>query len=176
MLDHIAYEFMKFIAVHGKEYVTLEEWNNRLALFTSAYKFVEEHNSSDSSYKAGLNQFSDWTDEERSKLLGLSGLLHENNEPTISGVPTNDSIDWREIGDTVTPVKDQGACGSCWAFSATETVESAYVIAGNDQVIMAPQELVDCARGLFSNHGCLTTVATVAGTTTPGSGSSPTCP
>jgi len=154
MLDHIAYEFMKFIAVHGKEYVTLEEWNNRLALFTSAYKFVEEHNSSDSSYKAGLNQFSDWTDEERSKLLGLSGLLHENNEPTISGVPTNDSIDWREIGDTVTPVKDQGACGSCWAFSATETVESAYVIAGNDQVIMAPQELVDCARGLFSNHGC----------------------
>merc|ERR1739846_6603 len=118
--------------------------------------FVEEHNSSDSSYKAGLNQFSDWTDEERSKLLGLSGLLHENNEPTISGVPTNDSIDWREIGDTVTPVKDQGACGSCWAFSATEAIESAYVIAGNDQVIMAPQELVDCTMGPgpFFSQGC----------------------
>lgn len=54
----------------------------------------------------------------------------------------------------MTPVKDQGQCGSCWAFSATETTESSYVLAGNDQVIMSPQELVDCARGLFSNHGC----------------------
>lgn len=54
----------------------------------------------------------------------------------------------------MTPVKDQGQCGSCWAFSATETTESSWVIAGNDQVIMSPQELVDCAKGLFSNHGC----------------------
>jgi len=54
----------------------------------------------------------------------------------------------------VTPVKDQGQCGSCWAFSATETTESSWVIAGNEQVIMSPQELVDCAKGLFSNHGC----------------------
>jgi C1A family cysteine protease len=72
----------------------------------------------------------------------------------FTGVTNADSIDWREVGDVVTPVKDQGQCGSCWAFSATEAVESAYVIAGNDQVIMAPQELVDCARGMFTSHGC----------------------
>merc|ERR1711981_535781 len=153
MLDKIAYEFMHFIAKHGKAYETLEDWNTRPALFTAAYNFVEEHNSGSSTYKAGLNQFSDWTDEERSKLLGIKEQ-HVNNEPKKSGVAPNDSVDWRDVSGVVTPVKDQGACGSCWAFSATETVESAYVIAGNDQVIMAPQELVDCARGLFSNHGC----------------------
>ena len=46
-------------------------------------------------------------------------------------------INWVDLG-AVTPVKDQGQCGSCWAFSATESLESAYVIAGNDQVVMAP--------------------------------------
>ena len=55
MLDHIAYEFMKFIAVHGKEYVTLEEWNRRLALFEQTWNFIEERNSQDSSYRAGTN-------------------------------------------------------------------------------------------------------------------------
>merc|ERR1711994_840788 len=44
--------------------------------------------------------------------------------------------------------------GSCWAFSATESVESAYILAGIAPVVMAPQELVDCSRGILSNHGC----------------------
>ena len=62
----------------------------------------------------------------------------------ISNLP--DSFDWRDQGK-VTPVKDQGRCNSCWAFSAIEVIESAWMIAGNAQVIMSEQELIDCTRG-----------------------------
>jgi len=156
MLDHIAYEFMKFIAVHGKEYVTLEEWNRRLALFEQTWNFIEERNSMDSSYRAGTNQFSDWSHEEYESMLGLKGIERdEDQEDLFTGVSNSNGVDWRKTRGVVTPVKNQGQCGSCWAFSATESVESAYVIAGNKQVIMAPQELVDCSSGMFSgNHGC----------------------
>ena len=156
MLDHIAYEFMKFIAVHGKEYVTLEEWNRRLALFEETWNFIEERNSTDSSYRAGTNQFSDWSHEEYESMLGLKGIERdEDQEDLFTGVSNSNGVDWRNTRGVVTAVKNQGQCGSCWAFSATESVESAYVIAGNKQVIMAPQELVDCSKGLFSgNHGC----------------------
>ena len=65
-----------------------------------------------------------------------------------------DSFDWRDEG-MVTPVKDQGQCGSCWAFSSIEAVESAYAIAGNDLVVMSPQELVDCTLyPVTQNNGC----------------------
>merc|ERR1711893_575506 len=100
---------------------------------------------------------SGWSQQEYIKLLGLREIEHQQREAIwpFKGTPSNaDSLDWRDVAGAVTPVKDQGACGSCWAFSATEAVESAYAIAGNDQVIMAPQELVDCTRSLFGNHGC----------------------
>ena len=98
---------------------------------------------------------SDWTDEEYQSILGLKDQQDFTDDiEEWEGVADADSIDWRDVPNVVTPVKDQGQCGSCWAFSATEAVESAYVLAGNEQVIMAPQELVDCSKGLFSNHGC----------------------
>ena len=90
----------------------------------------------------------------------MMGLRTEDTEKPegkmlFTGTASNESLDWRDVKDVVTPVKNQGQCGSCWAFSATEAVESAYVIAGNKQVIMSPQELVDCAKGFIrNNHGC----------------------
>jgi len=56
----------------------------------------------------------------------------------FTGSPNSSGKDWREVKDVLTDVKDQGQCGSCWAFSATESLESAYVLAGNDQVVLAP--------------------------------------
>lgn len=60
----------------------------------------------------------------------------------LEGLPSK--LDWRDT-KMVTPVKDQGGCGSCWAFSATETVESAVAVATGKLIELAPQEYVDCA-------------------------------
>merc|ERR1711988_1089511 len=59
--------------------------------------------------------------------------------------PNPESVDWRKQGK-VTPVKNQGGCGSCWAFSATETVESAYAIATGKLIELAPQTYVNCVE------------------------------
>ena len=73
----------------------------------------------------------------------------------FEGTPNSTGIGRRpDSRHALTAVKDQGQCGSCWAFSATETVESAYTLAGNDAAIASPQELVGCSKGLLSHHGC----------------------
>ena len=62
-------------------------------------------------------------------------------------------IDWRDLG-AVTPVVDQGVCGSCWAFSAVATLESANYIKNGELLNLSQQQLVDCAGGEFGNYGC----------------------
>ena len=158
LMTEMDYSFMKFITKFSKFYETVEEFNLRKDQFVASVQTIAELNSGNGSYKAGLNHFSDWTEEEYNTMLGLKNVLQERQDSlvkfTIEEGENVAPVDWRDAAGVVTPVKDQGACGSCWAFSATEAVESAYVIAGNEQVIMAPQELVDCSKGIFSNHGC----------------------
>jgi cysteine peptidase B len=101
----------------------------------------------------GFTKFSDWSEREQLSLNGL--VLPDDYKPTFEqhgkaqANPTA-PIDWVSKGKT-TPVKDQGQCGSCWAFSATETVESALLMAGKSVVPLAPQEIVDCDH---NDGGC----------------------
>jgi len=71
--------------------------------------------------------------------------------PKETAAPAPASKDWRKEAGVLTPVKNQGQCGSCWAFSTIETLESREKLAGNDLVVLSEQELVDCDK---VDHGC----------------------
>jgi len=66
---------------------------------------------------------------------------------------SNGAVDWRDIGAGTT-VKDQGQCGSCWAFSTTGTVEGIYRIERGNTKLFSEQQLVDCTLGRGGNAGC----------------------
>jgi hypothetical protein len=99
----------------------------------------------------GFTKFSDWSLEEFRKLNGFRPAK-PLTVPTFKGVVPAPSgpVDWVAKGMT-TAVKDQGQCGSCWAFSTTETVESANLLAGRQVPNLSPQEIVDCDT---SDQGC----------------------
>merc|ERR1712066_687790 len=71
----------------------------------------------------------------------------------VQNVGLSDFKDWRTEGNFVTPVKNQGHCGSCWTFSSTGCLESAWAIHRGELVSLAEQQFIDCA-GNFDNHGC----------------------
>jgi cathepsin L len=136
---------------------TIEEFNFRKEIFAATHKLIEEHNAGDHSYTLGHNRMSDWTETEYSKVLGyrndLKTLNHvETPEPALledlESIPT--AIDWRDH-KAVTPVKDQGSCGSCWAFSTTGCLEGAHAIKSGHLISFSEQQLVDCDP---RNAGC----------------------
>jgi len=137
-------KFHSFIARHGKTY-SREEYIYRLGVFERNMEEIARLNSQSRNAVYGVTLFTDLTKEEFSQLLGYrSNETHtpmEELETSPNALPS--SFDWRTKG-VVTAVKDQGSCGSCWAFSATEEIESMVLRAGRPAVILSPQQIVDC--------------------------------
>ena len=98
---------MSYLALYGKSYLTLEEHSKRHDLWFETDKLIKEHNATDSSFKLGHNKFSDYTDYERTTILGYKPGTNIINkpEPVDMGMPSSDSVDWRTQG-AVTPVKN----------------------------------------------------------------------
>jgi C1A family cysteine protease len=156
-INESQFEFMQYIAKHGKSYPTLENFNMRMELFNERNAIIKEHNSDDTATsQMGHNFISDFTEAERSNLLGLKA----EHMPTFEGevfvatnAPIANSVNWVTAGK-VGAVKDQGQCGSCWAFSATGSVESAVSVAtGRHPGNYSEQQLVDCSSS-YGNNGC----------------------
>ncbi|KAG6424937.1 hypothetical protein SASPL_115360 [Salvia splendens] len=128
--ENLVSVYESWLAKHGKSYNAISEKGDRFEIFKDNMKFINEHNSVDRPYKLGLNRFADLT-TRREKLP--------------------DSVDWRDKG-AVAPIKDQGQCGSCWAFSTIGAVEGVNQIVTGDLNVLSEQELVDCDTS--SNQGC----------------------
>merc|ERR1719197_1801244 len=96
----------------------------------------------------GVNQFADLTPREFKALISrpLDRKMSYNYAQLDANFEAPASIDWTQNG-AVTPVKDQGQCGSCWAFSTTGSTEGAWQIATGNLVSLSEQQLVDCDKG-----------------------------
>ena len=145
-------EFESWKAKHSISYESMFENAYREKVFLENLAEIRLHNAKEArTYDMGLNQFSALTQEEFAQTyLGLQTPELKNVETNNLGVTVAD-IDWVSQG-FVTPVKNQGQCGSCWAFSATGGLEGLSKSQGNLQSF-SEQQLVDCS-GKYGNQAC----------------------
>ncbi|KAL8604584.1 hypothetical protein ACOMHN_013364 [Nucella lapillus] len=145
--------------IHGKEYTPFEEVYRKRVFFQNL-RDVLKHNAKypvSVSYARGMNQFSDMTVEEYRTYNRLLPRTHSgsicssaSHNMSLEHLPT--TVDWRTKG-FVTPVKNQGQCGSCWAFSTTGSVEGQHFNKTGHLLSLSEQQLIDCS-GPEGNQGC----------------------
>ncbi|XP_013412321.1 cathepsin L1 isoform X4 [Lingula anatina] len=144
---------------HGKSYRSYDEELYRRAIWEDRLEWIAKHNREYDmglhTYSVGSNQFNDMTLEEFSRTM-LGYVMPLNQTGTLYMPPSDQklaaSVDWRSKG-YVTGVKNQGGCGSCWAFSTTGSVEGQHKRATGKLVSLSEQQLVDCSRR-YGNNGC----------------------
>lgn len=142
-------EFARFKVEHGKIYLHPEEEKLRFEIFESNLRKISEHNANPyNTWTMEVNQFADLTAEEfKATLTGyqrtpMSGQDFSDRRMYSKDLPA--SVDWRDSG-VITDPKNQGSCGSCWAFATLEQIES-YAMLNNISVDpLSAQEITSCA-------------------------------
>lgn len=141
--------FENFLKKYERRYANDNEHNMRLRIFKRNLHKIEMLNKHEQgTAKYGINEFADLTEKEYLRKTGLVvSERHENDfgNPIadIPDVPLPANFDWRDKG-AVTPVKNQGNCGSCWSFSVTGNIEGLHAIKTGSLEAYSEQELLDC--------------------------------
>jgi len=159
--------FAQFVHDYGRDYESVAEVNEKFDNFKIVMKIAAQHSKANPLARFGVNKFADVHPDEfrRTHLMPTNWsttLKTDKHYPKFfkthkmhpvkrnaQGVPN--AINWCTDKNACTPVKDQGQCGSCWAFSATETIESAMMIAGQAPPPLGPEQIVDCDTSM---QGC----------------------
>jgi len=147
-------KFAAWMRTHQKSY-TADEFQARYAIFKDNADFVAEWNADPKhTHQVELNFLADLSNTEYQKLY-LGTHYEASSTPTFVPAllqPQDISLNWNDK-NVVTPVKDQGQCGSCWSFSATGSIEGAYAIKTGNLVSLSEQNLMDCSNS-YGNMGC----------------------
>ncbi|CAG9839868.1 unnamed protein product [Diabrotica balteata] len=154
-------QWARFKVDHLKKYDHLKEEQIRFQIFSQNLNKIEEHNAryknGEVSYYLAVNHFADMTPQEFKAMID-SQIAHMP-KPNItsrfvvdSQLTVPESMDWRSKG-AVAPIRDQGSCGSCWAFSAAGALEGQRFLTENKLEVLSTQQLVDCSGGYY-NLGC----------------------
>jgi C1A family cysteine protease len=152
-------QFTNFQERFSKRYNNIEEMETRFQIFKTNLRNIILHNlDRTQNFTMGINQFTDLTPQEF-KDQYISGFKTEVgsygcNSFSSGGSGLPSSVDWRNKG-VVNPVRDQGQCGSCWAFATTANAESVWAISTGKLLDLSEEFLVDCASGPgYYNMGC----------------------
>ena len=157
-----AYDFAAYAAEFGKSYGEAAERAARADIFAGRLAVIRAHNADAShGWKRGVNALTDRTPAELRAMKGLDkAMLHggkaaaaakaalARGAPAAPAAPASaadlpPSVDWRDHG-AVTPVKNQGECGSCWTFASAETLESHWYLQTGKLQELSEQFILDC--------------------------------
>ena len=144
-------EFRQFLETHRVGYGTNDEYAYRLGVFQSNLATIAKLNQMNPEATFAVNQFADRTPEEMSVLRGLRVPAGRRNVNHFFTENNAAAVDWTNMWSAV---KNQGQCGSCWAFSATAAFEARYAQSKGDTkvtTLFSEQELVDCDK---QSEGC----------------------
>jgi C1A family cysteine protease len=152
---NLVYKFNDWVNTFQIEFQSNDHYYTIMQKWINNNDYIDKINQEGRSYTLGHNQFSgmdelDFSQYVNNNQLNGSFKVYESNETWIP-----ESVDWRN-NNSVTPVKDQGQCGSCWSFSTTGSLEGIYAIQTGELVSFSEQQLVDCdnLRHGGKDHGC----------------------
>ncbi|KAK9814317.1 hypothetical protein WJX72_003933 [[Myrmecia] bisecta] len=170
LLPHVRFggdeQYDEFVWQHSRRHGSQADYDRRAAVFRSNVAYIDAWNANRTDHVLGINHLTDWTQEEFEAALlprhgeerpprpPLSALLPHDSRPAgVAGralnrnlrpaAPVPTSVDWR--GTAAGLVKDQAACGSCWAFGASGAMEAAFFMATGVGISLSEQQLMDCS-------------------------------